>query len=170
MFALKAKSWQAFLATVVAMLLLNVHLDDPLIEGLLYAAGLVIYFSWFAALGNVLADWIPRGTHYSRTWFLVDVFFVLAGFSLVAVLFDDHSYTGTGLAALPVLYLFFALFHVFWFTAVVLVAIEKNSKPEFGFYFRTLLLMLFWPVGVWFVQPRLNRLAAEKLNAADKRF
>lgn len=149
MFTLKAKSWQVFLVTVAAMLLLNIRIENaPLAEGLLYAAGLTIYFSWFAALDNVLANWLPRGTHYSRTWFLVDVFFVLTAFSLVAVLFDNHSYTATGLAALAGCYLLFALFHIFWFPAVVLVAIEKNRKPEFGFYFGTFLLMLFWPVGL----------------------
>jgi hypothetical protein len=169
MFTLKAKAWQVFLLTMVALLLLNFSIRNvPAATAALSVLGAVMYYGWFAVLGNTLVDWLPRGTDYSRTWFLLDVFVVLAALCLMAVLLDGHGYSATGLAALPWFYLTFAFFHVFWFPAVALVSIEKERRPEFGFYFGTFLLLLFWPLGLWFVQPRLNRLAAERLKAATE--
>ncbi|RTQ49519.1 hypothetical protein EJV47_11870 [Hymenobacter gummosus] len=163
MLTLTAKSWQVFLIMMVAVLLMNFSIRDmPLATDILFVLGAVIYYGWFAVIGNTLADWLPRGADYSRTWFLLDAFLVLAALCLTGVMFESRSYTATGVAALPGFYLLFAFFHVFWFPAVVLVAIEKQRRPEFGFYFGTFLLMLFWPIGLWFVQPRLNRIAAER--------
>ncbi|KAA9325583.1 hypothetical protein F0P96_19850 [Hymenobacter busanensis] len=133
---------------------------NPMLTAALYSIGIILYLGWFVVLGQTLAKFLPRQANYSLNWFLIDVFIVLAAFCAVAILTDNHSYQAEGLAAIPVFYLFFAVGHVFWFPAVTLVAIEKQRKPEFGFYFGTLLLMLFWPIGVWFIQPRLNRIYA----------
>jgi hypothetical protein len=160
---LKVKPWQAFLFAFVSCILLNFTVeDDTLATGILYVVGATLYFGWFAVLGNSLADMLPAGTDYSRNWFLLDLFIVLLALGALTLLTEDGSYHARGLAALPSLYVVFAFVHVLWFPAAALVAIEKNRKPEFGFYFGTMLLLLVWPIGVWFVQPRLNRLVATR--------
>ncbi len=168
MLTLKVKHWQAFLFNVLALLLINFTLKgDPLSTGLLIASGFLLHFGWFAVLGNSIAPSLPPDTGYSPTWFWIDIFFVIISWAGIAILTDSHGYQGTGLAALPIFYLLFAMVHIPWFLAATVVAIEKQRKPEFGFYFGTLLMFVFWPVGVWFVQPRLNKIHDSiKSNAA----
>jgi hypothetical protein len=37
------------------------------------------------------------------------------------------------------------------------VAIEIKGEPEFNQYPVTMLQIFFWPIGIWFIQPGLNR-------------
>lgn len=132
--------------------------DSVLLTGLCNSIGYLLYFGWFAVLGSSLFSILPPRIDYSLTWFLLDLTLIVVCTAGVAILTDSRSYHAQGLAALPGLYVMFAMLHVPWFLAVTLVAIEKDRKPEFGFYFGTMLLLLWWPIGVWFVQPRSNRI------------
>ncbi|WP_460615167.1 MULTISPECIES: hypothetical protein [Hymenobacter] len=157
-FILRAKHWQVFLMTVVALFLTNFTIEDSaLLTGIVGAIGYCLYFVWFAVMGNTLFSHMPREIEYSLTWFLINIFLVAVSCASSAILMGNHTYHAQGVEALPGFYFFFAMIHVPWFLAVSLVAIEKKRKPEFGFYFGTLILFLFWPIGLWFIQPRLNK-------------
>lgn len=159
MFILKAKHWQAFLFTMLALFLTNLTIENsPLSTGLCNSIGYLLYLAWFAVLGNFLFPLLPPNTGYNLSWFLIDLTLIVICMAGVMILTDSRSYHAQGLAALPGLYMVFAMIHVPWFLAVTMVAIEKQRKAEFGFYFGTLLLLLWWPVGVWFIQPRLNKI------------
>ncbi|WP_426490254.1 hypothetical protein [Hymenobacter sp. 102] len=159
---LRAKHWQVFLLTVILLTMMHLTIEDQMfLSGIMGAVGYCLYFIWFAVLGNTLFPLLPRDADYSLTWFLIDIILVAASLSALLILVDSRSYQAEGIATLPMLYIFFAMLHGPWFLAAALVAVEKKRKPEFGFYFGTLLLFLFWPVGVWFIQPRLNKLLEE---------
>ncbi|TGE26183.1 hypothetical protein [Hymenobacter metallicola] len=160
---LRAKHWQVFLYILPILILANITIvDSPLLSNSMSALAYGCYFTWFALLGNRLFLLLPRNVDFSLTWFLVDTVVVIATFAATVILTDDRSFQGEGLMALPVFYVFFAAGHTFWFLAATLVAVEKRRRPEFGFYFGTLLLFLFWPIGVWFIQPRLNKVWKEQ--------
>ena len=161
-FTLRAKHWQVFLLTAILLTMMRLTIEGQVFFfGIMGAVGYCLYFIWFAILGNTLFPLLPRAANYSLTWFLIDTILVAASLSALSILVDSRTYQAEGIAALPMLYIFFAMFHAPWFLAASLVAIEKKRKSEFGFYFGTLLLFLFWPVGVWFIQPRLNKLLKE---------
>jgi hypothetical protein len=142
-----------------ALFLINFTIENSaLFTGLCNTIGYLLYFGWFAVLGSALFSILPPRIDYSLTWFLLDLTLIVVCMAGVMILTDSRSYHAQGLAALPGFYIIFAMVHVPWFLAVTQVAIEKERKPEFGFYFGTLLLLLWWPLGVWFVQPRLNRI------------
>lgn len=160
---LRAKHWQVFLYSLSTLVLANTLInDDALLSGVIGATGYSLYFIWFAALGNAMFRFLPPKAEYSLVWFLINIVLVIAFFSGLVILTDDRSVHATGFAALLLFYVFFAMLHTPWFLAVCLVAIEKQRKPEFGFYFGTLLLFLCWPLGVWVIQPRLNALWEEE--------
>ncbi|RYU83847.1 hypothetical protein [Hymenobacter persicinus] len=161
-FAMRAKHWQVFLLTLPVLVLMNLNIvGAELIGSLISAVAYCLYFIWFAFLGTALFPLLPRGAYYNLSWFIVDIILSALAFSALVILTDDRSFHGEGPMALVMLYAFFALLHGPWFLAVSLVSIEKQHDPEFGFYFGTLLCFLFWPVGVWFIQPRLNKVWKE---------
>lgn len=58
----------------------------------------------------------------------------------------------------------FCLFYSLYFISKSLVLAEKETTIEFPNYIGTLFLIWCFPIGVWFTQPRINRLYAASLN------
>ena len=55
----------------------------------------------------------------------------------------------------------FGIFYVLAFAARNIIMAERQSPVTFFDYSGPLFLMWFFPIGVWFVQPRVNRLVAD---------
>jgi hypothetical protein len=55
------------------------------------------------------------------------------------------------------------------FVSKNLVSAETGKSASFSAYLGTSLLIWFWPIGVWFVQPRINRLFAHGPTASPLR-
>jgi hypothetical protein len=51
---------------------------------------------------------------------------------------------------------------VSWFLAKLLVCVEAGKKVPSGYFVAELMLMFFFFVGVWAIQPRVNRLFSSK--------
>ena len=154
---LKVKHWQIFLFLATVCYLNQHYLRiDSLASCCITTTLIVLYLGWYILLGNTLYQYLPRKISYSLIWFLTSALSVIATFAAATMLFDGQIIF-TGLAAIPGLYVFFAVIHLLWFPAALLVAIETKEKPGFSQYAGTLLQLLFWPIRIWFVQPRLNR-------------
>lgn len=58
------------------------------------------------------------------------------------------------------LYFVFAVFQTIIFACKTIAKIELRREVAFGDYFTNLLLMFFFFIGVWILQPKINRLIA----------
>lgn len=67
---------------------------------------------------------------------------------------EDILYTIGGL------YLIFAIVQTVIFACKTIAKLEFKREVFFGDYFNNLLLMFFFFVGIWFLQPKVNRLIA----------
>ena len=129
-----------------------------------------VFMAWFWSLGtninrkvpdNIRPDpWFFRfGIVYSSVYML----FFLAFFVLTA-----SGSGGLGIFALNEGFHFLEMvcsFYSFYFVAKNLVMVERKAKVGFvefaGPFF---LLLLVYPIGVWFIQPRVNRMFDEEGN------
>ncbi|MBX2969529.1 MAG: hypothetical protein KF803_09150 [Cyclobacteriaceae bacterium] len=50
----------------------------------------------------------------------------------------------------------FALVYCLFFVIRLLKAVELGHFPKISDYFRDFLLLLFFPIGIWIIQPRIN--------------
>jgi len=64
------------------------------------------------------------------------------------------------------LYLFFAMVQTIVFACKTIAKLELRREVSFGDYFNNLLLMFFFFVGIWFLQPKVNRLIATEEEVA----
>ena len=62
------------------------------------------------------------------------------------------------------LYMFFALFQTIVFSCKTLAMIELKREVKFSDYLVNLILMLFFIIGVWILQPKITKLIAETEN------
>ena len=92
-----------------------------------------------------------------RTLFIINGFVLILSLTMLIAFFHGN-YTSKGiLGFLWIAYLMYAIFQFFSFPAKSLRSIEMGANARIGDYFGYFLLMIFWPIGIWFIQPKLNR-------------
>lgn|GEM_PF-7109069 len=184
---LQLKPWQicvlinALLFVTVALVLLLSRW--PLIY--LFSSGLAFYtfigftllpfillgivFSWLYAVGTSFSKMLPHGTEVNISLFKILIFllFVCTSFLIMiqqkiitAILIAHEAITIDYLFALALLYLFIAygVLFCFRFISKILRMIELQKSVSFFDYYQIFFLLLLFPVGIGFIQSRINRI------------
>ena len=164
---LRAKHWQLFIF-LLAPHLASWYVVDADAETALNFAGIFLLILWLAMLVSALSRIKPNISGYNYNWFLIDVFVVLAAFGYGAVANNPEFYITTtslyanGTGGILMLYVVFGYLHTHWFPASLLLAKETNRRPDSLQTTGLFLAFFFWPIGIWFVQPRVNKLWDEE--------
>ena len=122
----------------------------------LRALGVLIYFSWHFAVGLELYEYLPKRIYLSKTLFIINGIALILSMLILFVVFDGHFSSNDALGLLWVLYIMFAILQFFLFLGKVLKTIEIQKKAVFGDYFLYFIMLVIWPIGIWWIQPRLN--------------
>ncbi|MFD2718643.1 hypothetical protein ACFST9_07940 [Hymenobacter monticola] len=160
---LKAKSWQVFLV-LIASYFISWFIKDTDAGELLKLLGFSVFCIWLALIGNTLSRLSQTQEKKKTGWFIFNIAVTMAA-PLVSLMVSDPdfvvtptSFSAKGIWVLPTFYLAVAYVQTHWFVASAMVAKERGQKPEFSQVLGTAILISLWPIGVWFVQPRLNRI------------
>jgi hypothetical protein len=129
-----------------------------------------------------LDSWFISNLHL-QTSLAVEVWNVLVRFFLPHALFPHrnfrprqetelagHLLSTLAVAFIPMHFLMmFCAFHILYFVSKSLLIVETGSPVSFYDYAGAFFLIGFFPVGVWTIQPRINRLyrAASKSTKGD---
>lgn len=126
--------------------------------------------SWSYSLGTNLYKRLPVTAKMSLTRFKIFLFFpgIYMIFFLVfmAGLFSDVSSgrepnPGILFLIFPLhLFAMFCLFYCLYFNAKALKTVELQRPVTFSDYAGEFFLLWFFPIGIWIIQPRVNRLFA----------
>lgn len=176
---LRAKHWQIFLCyftlfVVATLVSARSELNSPTslvtVRGRLVFLGFwVLCMGFFALwlwsmglfLNSIVDPKLRRGTRLfgvSLAYTLIYVFVFAPVFSssdplIVLLMLPLHLFT------------IFAMFYSIYFVARSLVQVERGGPAPFYGYASPFFLLLFFPVGVWFTQPRINRLYQQRATA-----
>jgi len=172
-FFLRAKHWQIFLF-LVGVLCMGALAEDNLVGeqslqrlgdsslvllGVLAALEMLGFLSWFWFIGSFLCS-IVRPTLRPKTrFFNVAVAYpVIYGFT-VPKLFQSAS----SAVILPLhLFAMVCLIYVLYFVSKCFALAEAVRPKAFLRFAGTFFLLWFFPIGVWIVQPKVNRLYLAK--------
>lgn len=170
-FFLNAKGWQLFLLLFGSMLgapfLISV-LPNPVIgiavTSLLFMA---LYLGWLWAIATTANQRLDPSLRRSTKWmglglvyasiYLIGAFIFLPGTS-------DLDQEMPGFIVPLHLLAMFAIFYSLVFTAKQIVTLERKQPVSFFEYSGPFFLFWFFPIGVWFIQPRVNKMLGN--NAA----
>ena len=124
----------------------------------------LVFAVWLWSLGTFIQSLVPLPFRLNRTFFLIAVIYP----PLYAVLFMTVFHvTNPMLFAiifpLHLLAVFCVLFS-WYFISKSLAMAEKQGPALFPDYVGYVLCLWFFPFGIWFVQPRINRLYAGTLR------
>ncbi len=182
---LRAKHWHIFTVTFALPFLLQVMLlplvvagDNPMVVLKVMPASMALlvvgYFGWLWSIGNGLQSKVPAGVKLKVNRFRL-FFFIPLVYLVVFLLFIAYGLEGfiesgqepsDGAIALilgiglPVhFFAVFCLFYCLYFVAKTYKTVELQQEVSFPDFAGEFFLFWFYPVGVWIVQPKINRMA-----------
>ena len=122
-----------------------------------------IFMTWFWSLGTGLNNIVKPeirpssrlfrfGILYSASYMILFMFFMAR--------FVEQEKMGSTMGIIFPLHLFamFCTFYGLHFIAKNLVMAEKNEMVKFDDFSGPFFLIWFFPIGIWFIQPRINKL------------
>lgn len=187
---LHLKHWQLFLLLIaIPMLLQMIVVSNTFINGnsfllttalpVLMVLVMGVYFGWFYTLGNKLHQKLPLAAPMNlkrfKAFLLVPVLYITAiGLSLTLFSQSDSEWftDNMGILALIIvpLHLFsmFCIFHSMYFIAKALKSIEWQQAVRFNDFAGEFFFLWFFPIGIWFLQPRINKIFGNDLPADEE--
>ncbi|MBX9781001.1 MAG: hypothetical protein K2X26_11700 [Chitinophagaceae bacterium] len=116
-----------------------------------------ILLLWFFSLDAELTKRIPSKIRPSNTMFILNSVLIYLG-NCIAVIFlePQTSFTVTGIAALPFLYIFYALFSIFSHLSKILTYAEEEKEIPTSKRIGEMFSFFFFIVGIWWLQPRIQ--------------
>jgi|AntRauTorckE6833_2_1112554.scaffolds.fasta_scaffold44992_1 hypothetical protein len=108
-------------------------------------------------LGKALNMCIPVRQQLSETFLVVNLFFFCIIFVIVAMFFDG-TVRFYGWAVLIPLYTIFSFLYLFYFASKALTTAEHGKRISFSEHFGEMILLFTGLLGIWVIQPRINKL------------
>lgn len=152
--------------------------NDPTIMLTLFPVLMVffvaLFFGWFYTLGTSLHKKLPTEAPMNLARFkfflLIPVAYMIFLPLYMFGLFTDTSQGNQpGLfdfAVILPLHLFsmFCIFYCLYFNAKALKSVELNKAVTFSDFAGEFFLIWFFPIGIWIIQPRINKLFDQTVN------
>lgn len=163
-FFLHARAWQVFFI-VVGSYFTGQYLLPQNTSHQTYALAVLAaicmsgVFGWLWLLGTSLNS-VVRLKYRESTRLLTLAVFVSTSYLVALSISGKNPRVLYVLVPLTVV-TFVSVIYLLDFVARSLVLAETGKAPTVRRYIRPLFLLAFFPLGIWFVQPRINRLFAE---------
>jgi hypothetical protein len=155
---LSLKHWQVFILLIIGALCYNLHLEESRALSVGFSIlGIMIYSLWPLLVSNELNRLLPKKVVLNFNFFLINTFIWLVVFVGILILSDGRGMTFTGVSAIPMFYVLFAYLYFLAYPVRLLNSIEKGGVAGFSKYIGDLFLVAFLPIGIWFLQPRINK-------------
>lgn len=177
-FFLRAKAWEIFLLLVGIMVVSQIGLVSSIQRpagdfgtGLPLFAGLILLFmfcflGWFWAMGSFLNSIVQPRVRPGAGFFHFALVYPMLYGPVFMISFPPQPSRFAIIVPLHVLATV-CMFYVLNFVSRNLVLAETNRDVTFHDYAGPFFLLWFFPIGVWTVQPRINRLYAEAKKSAQ---
>jgi len=160
---LKIKHWQIFLLLFPFMIMGSIEFEGNI--GNLYLInliGIIAYFLWSFLLTNELIKIVPKEYNLKTNFYYINAILCFITIISIIIIYKGEEAKFSGIYALIGFYIFYAFLQSFGFAGRIIKSIELNRKSKkresIGYFF----LFVFLPIGIWFLQPKINKLNNNK--------
>jgi hypothetical protein len=179
-FFLRAKHWQIFLLVfvvdfvgeVVTIFMLSIKASSMTVMqtafpyAIVATLSLCAYLAWLWSMGSFLSSIVQPQNRIGVASFRVTLVYpALYAFSFLAFYKKVDSLPETVVIPLHLFAMFCFLHNIYFVSNQLVVAESGEPTGSFLDYAWPFLLLCCYPVGVWFIQPRINRLYAQRIRA-----
>lgn len=169
-FFLKIKAWQLFLLLMIPVFIPYIATISAgntwiTIWDMLISTGIacILAIGWFWTLGLELNKKLDKNIRPPQRFFKFSMVYTVVYMFVFFVSFSQAS-QGKNVSTLFVLIIPFHLFtmvcmfYVLYFVSKNLVMAQKKQVVSFSSYLVPFLLLSFYPIGLWIIQPKVNRI------------
>jgi hypothetical protein len=165
---LKAKHWQLFTVLTGGMILaqfatMKLPLGSPYFFVPSFLFGL-LFFGWLWAIAKTTCAKLPPELSASPKVMGINLIYALSYMLVASYMFFDTSRHFPTYGVLLHLLAMIAILYSLGFTAKQLTKLLYRKNVSFIEYYGSFFLLWFFPVGVWFVQPKVNELLVDNEN------
>jgi hypothetical protein len=163
---LKAKHWQLFLILLGIMFSAQAPIFNSvssqsspnvmafLLPTLTFA---LLYFGWLCSVALACSKALPSELYSSPKPMFAGLIYALLYLIFSSQFFASPNEQPPGYIFPMHLAAMVAIFYSLGFTAKQLVKLERQQKVSFFSYSGPFFLFWFFPIGVWFIQPKVNQ-------------
>ena len=164
---LKAKHWQLFIVLIGSIFLAQALMVSSVMSGgtpdvvtLVLPTALIsiLFFGWLWAVASACFKILPPELSSSPKPMQAALIYALAYLILSGIFFFDLGSQPPGYLIVMHLMAMVAIFYALGFTAKQLTKLEQGQDVTFFSYSGPFFLFWFFPVGIWFIQPKVNKL------------
>jgi hypothetical protein len=170
---LQLKHWQVF----IILMLPFFFRSSSTIGAIISMLWCVLWIAWIMIIGVAAYNKLPTKYPISKSYFEVSGIFVIGYFVIIAIVFDgsysinEGNYKHYGDSTYWILplhfYLIWSILYVFYFAAKMLISATEGKALGFERAFPYFVAFWFFPVGVWFIQPKAQNLISNDLKVAE---
>lgn len=169
-FFLKGKSWQVFIfliSPIIIQAVFTSSYNSMHLFGYFWFAFMVFFIGWLYTIGIYANNNAPENLKINTNLYKVGFLTPL----IYAILLNFYFFPTIELGQTPKppfwlipmhLLSMLGIFYGLLFTARRLVTVQRSEKVGFFEYSGAFFLFWFFPVGIWFIQPKVNKLYNEK--------
>jgi len=154
---LRAKHWQIFIL-VLGVYFVGMFSKGGLVAGLVMTLSALGFFLWFSSMGSFFNSIVQPELRMKSAFFRVALIFPPCYFVFFIATFENSSPGSLGVILPLHVFAMVCMFYLLYFVSKSLVLAETSKPASFYDYAGPFFLLWFFPVGVWIVQPRVNRL------------
>lgn len=176
------KHWQIFLLTIMLPITLQsigvsgiTKYGSTSLWSLVYIIGLGLFgwtfFVWCYTVGTSLHKHLPAHTSLNITVFKAAIYtpLILIGILLIINNLPIESTISTiilkaiilSITAILNIFMLLSIIYILYYIPKALKSIELGRNASISEYFPYTLMLLFFIVGIWLIQPRINKTAGQ---------
>lgn len=169
---LRLQHWQVFIYLILIPLFFpadETGIDYYVVWGLLFVL-------WVIKVDEELYNRLPNGVSLNFTLLLITLFisvayFIVIWFTVGGYNITDENYEEYGWKAwiyIPMhFFCFFSFFYALRFTAKSIACIENGKNVDLSYYGTYMAGLFFFPIGIWWIQPKINRILKRPISEFD---
>jgi len=165
----KFKHWQIFILIGGAISLFVIFSEIQVDLGFITSRqlrpifgviGVIAMFLWILSIGLLVNKAPSNSYRFKNGLFIISILLCIIGYSVLHItpLFTDR-FPNLGLMTAPLTpFTFFGVIYVFYNVPRSLKSLEVGQKVGFSDCIVDALLLFFVPIGVWIIQPKINKI------------
>jgi hypothetical protein len=142
-----------------------------------------VFLGWFWSVGVGLQSRIPKGVKMKvkrfKIGFIIPALYMLIFMVFLLLTLNGEMDVGNrpsgilfgkfAVIIIPLhLFSMFCLFHSLYFVAKTFKTVELQREVTFSDFAGEFFLIWFYPIGVWIIQPKINKMVEEEITNLDE--
>lgn len=126
-----------------------------------------VFFGWFWSVAVGLQSKIPDGAKMKvkkfKIFFFIPLIYILFLLGFLMISMTEGGLNPAIFAVIVPIHLFsmFCIFHTLYFVAKTFKTVELQREVSFSDFAGEFFMIWFYPIGVWIVQPKINKMIEE---------